>query len=184
MGFPIPGPIGPMGTSGLALIAVINPTGTNTVTFSSIPGTYKHLRLVGMGRSSGAGTGNDFPLMTFNADGAAHYARQTVEFTGVAAPSSFQATADSGAFIAVFPTAGDIANYPGTFILDIINYANTTFAKNYQGQYMGVTSALLSSLFTNTFAGVWSGTAAITSITIAETSNYVTGTSFSLYGFG
>lgn len=65
------GPTGASGTGDFVLIQSITPTGAST-SFSSIPGTYKTLKLVFLARCDAAVTETDLCLR-FNGDTGAHY---------------------------------------------------------------------------------------------------------------
>ena len=155
----------------------------SSVTFSSIPGTYNELRLVGTGASSCSATTDDVYIQ-FNGDTATHYAN-TFIYTYGGSGSALTSTQTNVAQ----PDAGQISGSTafrqgGTFSVSIPQYANTTFAKyattagagaeNSTRQLVGRTGSLL-----------WTQTTAITSIGIhlyCASANFVAGSVFTLYG--
>lgn len=164
------------------LLATSTPSGVNTVAFTSIGAGYAHLRVVGAGRSVGAGTGTDIVGMQFNADSAANYAWQTLVTSGAGAPTASQSTGQTSGQVGEMPTAGDLASIQGTILVDIPLYSGTTFAKAWRGEYQTITDATAAGLAIADDGGLWTGTAAITRIDLTETANFVAGTTFSLYG--
>lgn len=88
--------------------------GSSSISFSSIPSTYKHLQL----RIFGSGATSD-GLIYFNGDTTnANYYRHEVYGNG--------ATVSADAFNAPYYDAGGISSsYPLVEIIDILDYANT-----------------------------------------------------------
>lgn len=163
------------------LISEATPTGTGTVTFSSIPGTYRDLRVVIRGRGTQA-AGETGVTMIFNGDTGANYNRQTMnaDFTTLSATSSAGSNSVPVGNLAAGSSPSDRSS---SIELRIYDYRGTTFQKQVQGlagssdadtaggQALGVRSA------------TWRSTAAITQIDISlAAGNYVAGTVVSLYG--
>ena len=157
--------------------------GAATITFSSIPSTYKHLqiRLIARsGRSDGdAAAGGIYIQLNSNFLTAQHQLRGN--------GSSISASGSSGGLtngtiIIWVPATGASAGIFGAGIVDILDYANTNKTKvvrilggddlNGSG-YLAMTS------------GLWNSTSAITSITFGSTDgvgNIPQYSSFALYG--
>jgi len=155
-----------------------------SVTFSSIPSTYNHLRLVAVGRSSDA-VEADVVYLQFNADTAAHY-DTALFYPSSNTSASFEVEYGIDQIWASdFPGTSATANLPGMCIMDIPAYAGTTFEKFVQ-MAAGYMDAVAGSSPTNVWAafGVWRSTAAINAIKLflASGDNFVTGSSFYLYG--
>ena len=154
-----------------------------SVTFSSIAGTFNHLRLVCIGRSSQS-TIDSFTVQ-FNGDTAAHY-----DWMGGASNTGGIVQAYGAAVTSVLSTAyrdlpgtNATSGVPGRFTMEIPIYSQTTFEKTgtvENGYYDAVGSA---GYWVN-WGWVWRSTAAITSIVVAPLSgsNFVTGSAFYLYG--
>ena len=144
-----------------------------SVTFDSIPGTYKTLKVMISGRDNVAATWSQF---TINLNGnSSNFTNRYLYGDGTAAISSTgttqagwvsSASATSNTFSNIEIT---IPNYAGStnkpFSADIVTENNGTFA--------------LQMLMAN----LWSNTSAITSLTLACSSgNFVFGSTFTLYG--
>lgn len=160
-------------------IATVTPSGTQTVTFNSIPNTYKHLQ-IRMITQQDYSTAGDFGWInvTFNGSSgtyASHFA-QSSNLTSYGFPNlSFMYTADS-----YLIPAGNNSTIFGAAIIDILDYADTNKNKVLRC-LTGVnwnTSGMLRPV-----SGLWSNTSAITSITLtAANGNLKSGSRFALYG--
>jgi hypothetical protein len=139
---------------------------TNTVTFSSISGSYTDLVLVQNSTGvSGAGASH----LRFNGDTGANYSRTRLLGNGTAA-SSYR---ESGAnYIASDAPNSSIS----TTIWNIMNYSNSTTNKT-------VLYRDNSTAYVVAQVGLWRNTSAITSLSITvDAGNYTAGSTFSLYG--
>jgi hypothetical protein len=162
------------------LIQRIAGTGSSgTVTFSSIPSTYKHLQLRIMSRSSS--TGRNIQIR-FNSDTGANYAQHNLRGNGAtaAATGTASTTEIEAGWIA---TSADLTNVMGASIIDVHDYASTTKNKTLRS-ISGVNNNNTS---TNEriylYSGLWMNTAAINSISIVSNSgNWTTASTFALYG--
>lgn len=143
-----------------------------TVTFSSIPQTYTDLVVVINAFSSAT---SDLYL-TFNGDTGTNYSRTVLWGTGASAGSVRSSSAN---FIAL-TYYGRIWDNQGTSVhtANIMNYSNTTTNKTVlaraSSQQEGVDESV----------GLWSSTAAITSITfdLVSTRTFSVGSTLTLYG--
>jgi hypothetical protein len=160
-----------------SIATVVLSSTANTVTFSSIPSTYKHLQLRTTHLSSGM---NNNIMLRFNSDSGSNYSEHALVGSGSAA-SSYSTTSAS------FTTAGYTANatYPGGSICDIFEYSSTVKNK--------VIRAISSNEDNNTDsyitfnASAWYNTSAINRIdiihgNIAGGKVFNTYSSFALYG--
>lgn len=154
--------------------------GSSTITFSSIPSTYKHLQIRYMANFTGTSVGYSQPYCQFNSDTATNYDNHALYGTGSAAGASYFAA--GGAYGTWIPDSA-YANTFGVGVIDILDYTNTNkystvrtlggFNRNYNAsanELIGITSAL------------WRNTAAITSIDIKGTTTFSQYSSFALYG--
>lgn len=166
-------------TNSYESIATASGTGSSgTITFSSIPSTYKHLQLRAIGRSDYAG-GNVQIAVRFNSDTAANYSTHYIVGNGSTATASGTANttfADAGQVTAATSTS----NAMGMAVIDILDYADTNKYKTLRSlsgfNANGSGQALLTS-------GSWRSTSAVTSIVlIAGAGNWTTTTQFALYG--
>ena len=135
----------------------------SSVTFSSIPGTYRDLVIVFKPITSGSiFTGS----MRFNGDTGSNYT--TVLAFGSSASSS---TTTSGAFF----TLQDLDSTTAS-IFNIMDYSATDKHKTLLNRTGIVTQYVMM------MAGRWANTSAITTVQIYAGSNFLTGTTISLYG--
>lgn len=148
--------------------------GTSTITFSSIPSTYKHLQLRILARSTRGETDDDLK-MTLNGT-TTYYYRHEVYGTG----STVSAYASSGTAIEVGHLNGSTsaANYFAATVIDILDYANTNKNKTTRSLSGGMDLDRIKLM-----SGGWFNTSAITSISLtAANGNLVQYSSFALYG--
>jgi hypothetical protein len=156
--------------------------GSSTITFSSIPSTYKHLQIRAIARTDRANT-YDGGYVQFNSDTTlSNYTLHILSGTGSAATSEGYSTT-GGAGLQTPTTGGNtiLANTFGPFVMDILDYANTSKYKTIRsiGGFEDNTNARIQLL-----SGAWLNTAAITSITldVINGTNYKEYSSFALYG--
>ena len=153
--------------------------GASSVTFSSIPSTYKHLQIRMIARAGGATAADTDIKMQFNSDTAANYSQHYLYGSGTAA-------AASGSANTAYAQGGDVvlggiaANIFSAGIIDILDYADTNKYK---------TSRVLTGFDANGSgyvwfeSGNWRSTSAISSIVLTPfSSTFSQYSSFALYG--
>lgn len=164
-------------TSSYESIATVSPSGA-TVSFTSIPATYKHLQIRYIAKDNSVGTtGSRSMDMQFNSDTAANYAYHTLYGTGATATSTGTGSVSSISILGI-PGNGVTANMFGAGIIDILDYANTSknkTVKTFAGTDLNNTSGAVA-----LDSGLWRSTAAVSSIQIITT--FVAGSIFALYG--
>jgi hypothetical protein len=147
-----------------------------TITFSSIPSTYKHLQI----RFSAVVVSNYGQTgMRFNGDSATNYSYH--QLVGYNAGVTSAAAANSSRIIVTGPNV-NVTSQPAVGIVDILDYADTNKHKTARIFFGSNFSA--ASVFSEVtlFSGNWRNTAAVTSITLTNDFNYTTAARFSLYG--
>lgn len=175
---------GEVGTSSdFTLISHQAPTGTGVVTFSSIPSTFKHLLLIGTGRST-AGASPDVNIqLTFNNDTGGNYDSTQHQMQNATQQSNTQAAATS-LILGHVPWSGATANNNGSFEFFILNYTDTSLFKSGSGRSttIGATAAGVS--FIARHGGfLWRSTNAINRIDLTlAAGNWAAGSGISLYG--
>ncbi len=162
---------------------VVGSGGASTITFSSIPSTYRHLQLRLYGQTN-QGNNGDGVLCRFNGDTANNYTLHWLYGNGVT-PTALGLAPYGG--IRIPQIAGDYnqpnpSSFFGPAILDVLDYANTNKFKTgrvLSGYDMnGIGAVSLGS-------GVWMNSAsAISSITLSPTggSGFKNYTHAALYG--
>jgi len=153
---------------------------TTTVTFSSIPGTYQHLQLRIMPRSTFASVAAAIRIR-FNSDTtSANYVYHRLYGDGTSATAT--ATTSAG-YIFCHASAGASATADifGGNIIDIHDYASSTKNKTVRalaGLDVNGAGGLI-----NLVSGLWINTNAITSIDITTNgTSFKSGSTFALYG--
>jgi hypothetical protein len=147
--------------------------GVSSITFSSIPSTYKHLQI----RLFSNAGGND-TFYQFNGDTGANYTRHFLYGNGTSALAGSSISVDSGSIAYSAPTAN--TNVFGAAIFDVLDYANTS--KN-------TTTRSITGFNNNgiglvvQYSGLWLNTAAVSSIVMRPyAGNFNQYTSVALYG--
>lgn len=144
----------------------------------SLPQTYKTLKLLVSVRHDG-GSGIQIGYR-FNGDTGSNYSRRLVFGDGSTSASASGASETYARFAFTSDSTGT-ANTFGNAELNIPNYAGST-NKATSSDGVGENNATLA--YQGLHAGLWSTTAAITSITVvlAGTGNLLSGSTFTLYG--
>jgi len=156
-----------------AMVALANLTlgsAQASVTFASIPATYRDLRLVVTGGITS--NGNGLSYLRFNSDTGGNYNNVQMVGTGSSAISGAESN-QSSLYTGLYTPSGGQA----VVKIDIMDYAQTDKHKTTlsRGDAPDTRTVAL--------AGRWASTSAITSIqVIAESSTWLAGTSFALYG--
>lgn len=153
---------------------------TASVTFSSIPQTYKHLQLR-MFAKTDRGDIDDVTLVRFNGDTAANYSYHYIRGTGTAASS--EGFASSSYIHLNFACTGNlgVTNLFASSVVDIPDYTDTNKFKTTRSLHgfdaNGAGRIYLAS-------GNWRSTSAITSIFIDQQygTNWKQYSHFALYG--
>jgi hypothetical protein len=152
---------------------------TSTITFSSIGSTYTDLRIVLVGRTNRASTGNDTVFLRFNSNTTESYSytRLLGDGANVSSAAGTDLTSNVAGYI---PRNNNTSGIFGLVTVDIFSYAGST-----NKTYLSTTSADLNgSGDVVRIVGLWRSTSAITSITfsLSSTFQYLTGTTATLYG--
>jgi hypothetical protein len=141
---------------------------TDSITFSSITGSYTDLVLVINARNN---DGADTVYMEFNSDTNTNYSNTRIEGNGSVASSYRQSNA-SNMSIGII----DTSNVMATIIVNINNYSNSNNFKTY------IARGSVSSYSTRATVGTWRNNAAINAIKVYAGTIFVSGSTFTLYG--
>lgn len=174
--------------AGPAFESIASATGTGssgTISFTSIPGTYQHLQIRGIMRSTAAGVGLDIVTIRFNSDTTnSNYSYHALKGNGSTAG------AEGGANSPIYwtnclPYDGVLSNTMGVVCFDIQDYASTTKNKTTRA-IVGMENNNANAGITPEIdldSGLWRNTNAITRIDIvAGGGSFTTTTQFALYG--
>jgi hypothetical protein len=137
--------------------------GTSSISFSSIPSTYKHLQIRAIGRAASGQSATSCAdvFMRVNSDTGANYARHRL--LGEASMSSGAAVSQTQIpWTSVLPRTTSAANTFGSFVIDLFDYRNTNKYKTFR--FLG--GGDMNGSGTIGFqSGVWMNTSAISSLT-------------------
>jgi hypothetical protein len=161
-------------------------TATTTVSFTSIPATYKHLQI----RASYQTSRGTYPLdkifIRFNSDTASNYSTHTIRGDGSAVESSVENTTSLTDRDMSSTTAASGGETYGGLVMDILDYANTNKYKTTRTIIGFDTNGTVAGYGgrTGVLSGSWRSTSAITSITftVDNAANYSVDSKFALYG--
>ena len=159
---------------------------TSSVTFSSIPSTYKHLQIRYLARTSRSSSDGDYTRFRFNGDTTNNYSTQHWfggDGSGVLA--SYDGASGPGMYVERLTAASQLASSFGVGIVDILDYTSTNKTKVLR--YL--TGADVNGAF-NTYnirmgSGMWlTSNTAVSSITIDVGIGpyFATNSQFALYG--
>ena len=170
-------PIPPTNYESIATVT-LGAGGSSEINFTSIPSTYTHLQIRGIGRTT-TSTTDDNVYMQFNGDTATNYAAHylygngsSVFALGVANQSTVVACRITG--------ASSTSGMFGTTVVDILDYANTNKFKTTRGLTGHDQNG---SGFIFLLSGLWRNTSAISSIRLYVSPNNIAQYSqFALYG--
>jgi hypothetical protein len=148
--------------------ATVSGSSTNSITFSSISGTYTDIFLVGNW------SGNDFIAFRFNGDTGTNYSMTSLYGTGSVAGSYRNSNQDK------IDNNITSTNFSGNIEMSIMNYSNTTTNKTSIFRFNDATVT-----GSRGSVALWRNTSAITSITVlgfGTVINFTAGSTFTLYG--
>lgn len=146
--------------------------GESSITFSSIPSTYKHLQIRVLGRHSANGT---TALLQFNSDTGSNYNQHQLYGDGGSAGASASAPSTS-----IWTEYAVNTATVGVAVIDVLDYANTSKFKTVRtltgSDNNGSGYVLMRS-------GAWRSTSAVSTITFTlDAGNFAQYSSFALYG--
>jgi hypothetical protein len=172
-----------VGGGATALITETVTTGSQpTVTFSSIPATYRDLVIAVRGRGTNASVDVQLGLL-MNGDTGTNY-DNLGGYVGTAAwAANFSNVAQTKLLLSYFPAASAPANWAGFAQIEIANYRGTLFHKPVMSTGHDFWNTAVSGMFRWFTSGQWRSTAAITSLTVSLSAGaFLDGTVVSLYG--
>jgi hypothetical protein len=157
--------------------------GASSISFTSIPSTYKHLQLRMLARNNDASAGLNFMRAKLNSDATSgNYRGHYLYGSGASASAGDVAGSTSGLPCGYGAGNSNTSSVFAVTVLDILDYANTNKYKT--------TRALTGADFNNTsggltfVSGLYMSTAAVSSIDIVSSvgTGFIQYSSFALYG--
>jgi hypothetical protein len=174
----------PSAAAGSSYESIATQTGNGsatTLSFTSIPQTYKHLQIRILARSATASPGSGWIDAVFNSDSSSSYSFHYL--VGDGSTATYGASASrSNARIGLLWGANERANTFEATVCDILDYTNTNKYKTTRSFIGGDTNA---STYQEVYlvSNAWRSTSAITQIDLTAGGwNFATGTSIALYG--
>lgn len=160
--------------------------GESTLSFTSIPQTYKHLqiRIIAKDTNTTQTNGAYGLLITFNNDTGTNYTYHQLNGNGSAASATGSASQNSlQVSYAVTSSGATIASIYGASIVDILDYTSTSKYKTVRSLNGTDGNIADTSWRINLGSGLWMSTSAITRIDFAKwNTGFAAGTTFALYG--
>lgn len=158
----------------------------SSVTFSNIPATYKHLQLRAFARTDRSTYNVDEMYVQFNGNTtASNYTTHNLYANNNNFPGTVVSTGGGSAFTPLYIGANNGAAPYGGWVIDILDYANTSVNKTLRG-FGGADSNGNVSGFCSTVmysSQLWKNTNAISSIrVVAQFGNFQQYSNFALYG--
>lgn len=174
---------GPSGDFQSIATTTVGAGGSNgSVTFSSIPQTYKHLQVRGLTRTDRAST-YDGAYIYFNSDTTkTNYTLHGLRGDGASASSYGYASASAtGSQIPITLGNSSTAQMFGVMIIDILDYTNTNKNTTIRGLGGNDTNG---GGYVDLVSGVWLNTAAVSDISfqVANGTEFLQYSHFALYG--
>lgn len=175
---------GQVGSGGAVLssyesIATATGTGSSgTISFTSIPSSFKHLQIRLMARSDGAATASDH-LIQLNTDTGSNYAYHALYGSG-SSTGAFGAASTTSGYLGEIPYASATASIMGVTLIDILDYGSTSKYKTIR-IFNGDDRNGAGYVYIN--SSLWMSTSAVNSVQIKTNSgNFTTASTFALYG--
>lgn len=171
--------------SGLVLIQELSGTGASaTLSFTSIPATYKNLVIKLVGASTVAAT-DAATRMRFNGDSGSNYVNEAVYIAGTGStryPTEVEETSSTSLLVGSVTAASGPANGAGQIDIDIDNYIGS-FHKTHNSRFGFRAANTTTNINTGMASGHWLNTAVISQIDlIVSSGSWGTGTRAQLYG--
>ena len=166
------------------LIQRVAGTGSSgTITFSSIPATYKHLQIRYIARDTGSGVGSVAVTVHLNSDSGSNYAYHQLIGDGSAVTANGTATTTGYQISRAAVAGGALATTYSAGIIDIHDYSSSTKNKTMRSITGDDTNSASGYWGVNLSSGLWMSTSAVNTVTLSLGANsFTTASTFALYG--
>jgi len=162
-----------------SIATVTTSASQSTVSFTSIPSTYKHLQLRIHTRSNRASS-DTTAVIRFNSDSGANYNNHRIYGNGSTVSADGNTNETRVLFLTINAAGAAVASY-SPYIVDVIDYASTS--KNKTAKAIGGKDNNNTDGYIFLQSGSWRNTAAITTVELIDViSTFVNGSIISLYG--
>lgn len=155
----------------------VGSAGASSIDFTNIPQGYRDLKVVVSGRAVAT---SSYPnvRVRFNSDTASNYRWRRLYGDGSTVTSD-NSTSDTGALVGAIVGSGETANAFSSFEFYVPNYTSSN-SKSISSD--SVTENNATAAYAYLVAPLWTGTSAITSITLYSTYNFAQYSKATLYG--
>lgn len=173
-------------SSGAGAMTLITDTlvgvgGAANVDFAAIAGTFKALRIYANARSDTAAATTTL-LLRFNADSGANYDDERMAATTGTA-SGAEDLAATSINLGTIPAASATAGLSTGYVVDVYDYASTTFQKWLYSVGGAKDSVVTAHIANRICFGAWRSAAAVTEVTLTPgAGSFIQGTRVTLYG--
>ena len=177
----VTGHLAPLSSYDSIATVTVGSGGASSITFSSIPSTYTHLQIRGIGKFDPTVTDQSNILYNINSDTGTNYTLHSLRGNGTAASAYGAASTPALYTNGIIPSSVSTrTNMFGVTVTDFLDYKNTNKYKTMRS--LGGFDANGSGYLTLS-SGVWMNTAAITSIVLTlDSGSWTQYSSFALYG--
>lgn len=161
---------------------VVGSGGSSSISFTSIPSTYKHLQIRYIARDTSGDNDGNSAVTRFNSDSGTNYVRHYMLGAGstVFVGAVQNLTGIDGGLV---QGGGGLASAFSAGVIDVLDYQNTNKYKTVRSLSGNSTNVSTAVNYVEFESGLWQSTAAISSITISSNSgNLAQYSSFALYG--
>lgn len=170
----------PTGDYQAIMTATVDSGGASSITFSSIPSTFKHLQIRAIAKDTGTTYGTGLQAyLRMNSDSGANYSYHFLRGQGSSAAAGGGGTYNQ-MYLGYYPGSSSNTYGFGVMVIDILDYANTN--KNKTARALSGDDLNGSGTIALT-SGLWQSTAAISTITITcNDVAFAQNSTFALYG--
>lgn len=158
--------------------------GSNTISLSSIPSTFKHLQVRFHARIAADTSGRQL-YINVNSDTNGNYSTHAMVGSGSGSVYASNGTSNVMDSVAeIVPGSQESSGLTGAGIIDILDYTSNSKYKTFR-MMIGKTSTISTNIYTTALvSGNWRSTSAINSLTFTTSGpgNFTSLTRFSLYG--
>lgn len=170
-----------------SIATVTTTAGQTAVTFSSIPSTYKHLQVRGIGRANESNPGDGSGIyLRFNNDSTSNYWYQRMYCVRGVSNNNGAGDYQSGTNYpdcGIVTSASQPASIYGGCIIDILDYTNANIKKSASVQSGFCTTSSSTNQYTHTGAFTRNSTEVINRIDLViGTGSFAANSTFALYG--
>ena len=160
--------------------------GQSSISFTSIPSTYKHLQIRALSRGTDAGNGGIGVRIRLNGDTGTNYSLHGIDgYQGASGGVEALAGASQAYGLNYFqPSAGNGASIFAGGVIDLLDYQNTNKYKTVRalGGY-DINGSTSGYNYVGLYSSSWQNTAAVTQIDlICSAGSFAQYSSFALYG--